>query len=115
MKGRDEGPAQLDPQGERSSGGLCRPVRRFVAAFDGTGNLLGTTFFATSGNDVIDGPSTGLDGAAHVTGSSSGMLTLGGGLADDVFVAKIAAVPESAHALLSLSGAVFILFRRRRR
>jgi hypothetical protein len=86
----------------------------FVAEYDSAGNLLGTTFFATSLNDTINGLAIGPDGAAYVTGYTIGTLSPTNGGAHDVFVAKITAVPEPSTALLGLSGVVFTLVRRRR-
>lgn len=67
----------------------------FLALFDTAGNLLGTTWFATSGDDTINGVAIGFDGAAYVTGSTSGTLGASNFGDADVFVAKIMGVPAS--------------------
>jgi hypothetical protein len=86
----------------------------FVAAYDSAGNLFGTTFFGTPGIDTINGLAIGSDGAAYVTGYTTGALSPSNGVGHDVFVSKITAVPEPSTALLGLSGVVFTLVRRRR-
>jgi hypothetical protein len=87
----------------------------FVAQYDSAGNLLGTTWFATSGKDTINGVAIGLDGAAYLTGSTSGMLGASPVGSADVFVARLIGIPEPSTAFLGLAGAVFALARRRRR
>jgi formylglycine-generating enzyme required for sulfatase activity len=85
----------------------------FVAQYDSAGNLLGTTWFATSGSDTINGVAIGLDGAGYVIGSTSGMLGASPAGSADVFVAKLIGIPEPCTAFLGLGGAVFALARRR--
>ena len=84
----------------------------FVAEYDTDGNLLGTTFLATSAQDTISGLAMGQDGAAYVTGYTSGALA-GTNAGDvDVFVAKI--VPEPCATLLFTGSWLLCLARRRR-
>ncbi len=61
----------------------------FLAQYDSAGNLLGTTWFATAGNDTINAVAIGPDGAACVTGSTSGTLGASNVGSADVFVARI--------------------------
>ena len=68
----------------------------FVAQYDSAGNLLGTTWFATSGNSTINGVAIGPDGGAYVTGSTSGTLSASNAGSADVFVARLTAIPAAA-------------------
>ena len=68
----------------------------FLAQYDSAGNPLGTTWFATAGDDTINSVAIGLDGAAYVTGSTSGTLGASNGGSADVFVARLTAVPAAA-------------------
>lgn len=83
----------------------------FVAEYDTSGLLLGTTFFATSGLDRIYGLSIGPDGAAYVTGATTGALGSSAG-SEDAFVAKI--VPEPSSITLTVLGICAVVSRRRR-
>lgn len=85
----------------------------FAAELDTDGNLLATTFLATSNFDRISGVSIGPDGAAYMIGWTAGAL--GGPIAGgtDVFVAKITAAPEPSAALLLAAGAGLLMRRRR--
>jgi hypothetical protein len=87
----------------------------FVARYDSAGNLLGSTWFATSGNDTIEGLALGFGGAAFVTGSTTGTLGASNFGDADVFVARLTAVPEASTAVLGVAGAAFAFARRRRR
>lgn len=81
----------------------------FVALYDGDGLLLDTEFFATSGDDSIQGLAIGPDRGAYVTGRTNGAL---GDPNFDVFVAKL--VPEPSAALLLGGAGLGLLLRRRR-
>ena len=90
----------------------------FVAEYDTLGNLLGTVFFSTPAGDAVTGLAIGPDGAAYVTGSTSGALSGSSAGESDPFVAKIVGVPvvpePSTALLLAGSGLMFLLSRRRR-
>ncbi len=86
----------------------------FVVGYDTNGNLLGSQFLGSSGDDKIIGLSLGPDGGAYVTGYTDGSLgspNLGG---PDIFVAKIIGIPEPASALLLLGGGAMLNLRRRK-
>lgn len=84
----------------------------FVAEYDGAGQLLGTTFLATTGDDFLNGLAVGPGGAVYATGETTG--DLGGQNAGgvDAFVAKL--VPEPSSGMM-LAGSALLLARRRRR
>lgn len=95
-----------------TSGGQPNAIKpgAFVAEYDTDGNLLDTIFLNDSGGDRISGLAIGPDGAAYVTGDTTGVLGTTSAGGRDIFVAKI--VPEPCTALLAASG-ILLLQRRR--
>ena len=85
----------------------------FVAEYDAAGNLLGTTFLATTSHENIEDIAIGPDGAAYVTGWTLGLLGGTQAGSSDIFVAKITSVPEPSTTLL-LAGFLFPLLLRLR-
>ena len=86
----------------------------FVAEYDSAGSLLGTLFLTSTANEVVNGLAIGPDGAAYVTGWTSGALGAPNSITPDVFVAKITGVPEPSAALLLATAGTGLLLRRRR-
>ena len=86
----------------------------FIAEYDSTGLLLGTSFLTSSGDDEILGMALGPDGSAYVTGYTNGALGGPNAGSSDIFVAKITAAPEPSAALLLAGAGAGLLLRRRR-
>lgn len=86
----------------------------FVTQYNANGDLLGTTYLASSGEEQVFGLALGSGGEAYVTGYTWGRLGESRFGDADIFIAKISGIPEpSSVLLLTVSGLGWFLFRRR--
>jgi hypothetical protein len=87
----------------------------FVAEYDSSGNLLDKAFIGGIGNEQINGLAIGADGSVYVTGFTASDLNGTNAGNNDIFAAKISAIPEpSSWLILGVGCAGLIAFRRRR-